>query len=306
MKKFLVKASLFFILTLLTLSFILMNFGGYVDPFYEKFTVPKQTSMILGDSRSLQGIQPRIIDAELKDSGYDLPMFNYSFTIAQAHYGKPYTESVRKKLKTSKNGLFILSVHPWLFAEGKNEKLKSGKYPETDVPPHNMLFTNKNPNFEYFVRNYKFFNFRNLFRSSGTLHKDGWMEESNFPKDSVDMVWWKNRQIKRYELFPKEMNKSPQRISDFIAMITDLKKNGRIILVRMPVDPAFLKIETSFWGNFDDEIGTLSKKMGLEYFDFSKSDKYRTYDGNHLDKYVGAVFTKDLCDSIKTTAQPQP
>ena len=67
MKDFLTKAILFFILTMVGLAFLLLKYGYFVDYFYEKFTTPKQTSLILGDSRSMQGIQPRIINQELKN-----------------------------------------------------------------------------------------------------------------------------------------------------------------------------------------------------------------------------------------------
>lgn len=303
MRKFLLKTSLFFILTVFGLSIILMNFGGYVDYFYEKFTVPKQTSLILGDSRSLQGIQPRIIDRELKDSGFNLPMFNYSFTIAQINYGKPYTESVKKKIKPSKNGLFIVSVHPWLFTEREGDDLKNGVYSERVKPPYNMHSVNANPNLEYFVKNFQYFHFRTIIRKSAKLHRDGWLEESNLPKDSSDLNYWKNLQINMYKDFSKKWTRSPQRVNDFIDMITYLQGNGRVVMVRMPVDVKILSVENNFWNNFDEEMRTISKKMNLSYINCSKSNKYQTYDGNHIDKYGGVIFTKELCDSIKVTKE---
>lgn len=299
MKKFLFKSTVFLILTLVGLSFILMNYGGYVDYFYQKFTVPQQTSMILGDSRSVQGIQPRIIDQELKDSAYDLPMFNYSFTISQSNYGQPYTESVKKKLKPSHNGLFILTVNPWLFTEREDDDLKKGIYSEQKSPPHNMHFVNSNPNFEYFIRNYKYFHFRTIISQTAELHKDGWVEDHNLPNDSTTLNEWKNNQINMYKGFSKRWKKSAIRMDDFVNLITLLKKNGRVVLVRMPVDHKITVVEDDFWRSFDSEINTIAQKTKVNYFNFSKSKKYRTYDGNHIDKYSGVIFTRDLCDSIK-------
>lgn len=299
MKKFLLKISLFFILTIFGLSIILLKFGGYVDYFYEKFTVPKQTSLILGDSRSMQGIQPRIIDQELKGSGYNLPIFNYSFTVAQINYGKPYTKSIKKKLQPSKNGLFIVSVHPWLFTEREDDDSKNGKYSELHAPPQNMNFVNINPNFEYFLKNFKYFHFRTIIRQTAELHKDGWMEESNLPKDSVTLNNWKDNQVKMYQNFSKKWSRSPQRVNDFIDMITYLQENGRVVMVRMPVDVKILSVENNFWNNFDAEMRTISQRMNVSYINFSKSNNYQTYDGNHIDKYGGVIFTKELCDSIK-------
>lgn len=299
MKKFLIKIILFSVLSAAGLSLILIQYGAYVDYFYEKFTVPKQSAMILGDSRSMQGIQPQIINQELKDSGYSLPMFNYSFTIAQINYGKPLTESVKRKLKPSENGLFILTVNPWLFTEREGDDLKNGIYSEKEVPPNNMHFVNINPNFEYFVRNFRYFHFRTIIRKTAKLHKDGWMEESNLPKDERTLNDWKKHQVVLYQDFAKKWKKSYQRIEDVKSLIGFLQKNGRVILVRMPVDQKILNVENNFWHGFDQEMNLLSEQKKIKYFNFSKSNKYQTYDGNHIDKYGGVVFTKELCDSIK-------
>lgn len=299
MKKFLLKSALFLLLTIVGLSYILMNYGGYVDYFYEKFTVPKQTSMILGDSRSVQGIQPRIIDQELKDSNYDLPIFNYSFTVSQSNYGKPYTESVMKKLKPSQNGLFILSVNPWLFTERENDDLKNSIYSEQNSPPHNMRFVSSNPNFEYFIKNFRYFHFRTIISQTAELHKDGWLEDRNLPTDLTTLNEWKNNQLNMYKGFSKSWKKSSIRIDDFVDMITLLKKNGRVILVRLPVDHEIANVENDFWQQFDDEMAMISVKTDVKYINFLKSNKFQTYDGNHIDKYSGVIFTRDLCDSIK-------
>src|SRR5690606_28020264 len=140
MKKFLLKCFVFFVLVILIISTVLIQYGGYVDYFYEKFTTPKSKSLILGDSRSLQGIQPSIIEQELQDTEIDFPILNYSFTFAQIAYGKPYLESIKRKLDhSSENGLFILSVHPFLMANRTgNHEERDSIFFEENMPPHNM------------------------------------------------------------------------------------------------------------------------------------------------------------------------
>lgn len=300
MKKFLIKIILFISILIILLSFILMKYGGFVDYFYQKFTVSRQSSFILGDSRSLQGIQPRIIDRELKNSRYQFPMFNYSFTISQINYGKPYTESIKKKISNSNNGLFIINIHPWLFTKREGDDLQNGRYSERENPPYNMTFQNINPNFEYFIRNFRYFHFRSIIKKTSELHKDGWLEESNLPKDSATFQNWKSHQIELYSDFAKKWKKSPERITEFIKMLAYLQKKGTVVLVRMPIDKKILKIENNFWVDFDEQFMKISKQNKIKYFNFSRDDKYQTYDGNHLDKFGGVNFTKELCDSIKT------
>ncbi|WP_042506783.1 hypothetical protein [Algibacter lectus] len=126
MKTFLFKSLLFFAVVTAIMTSVLVLYGGYVDYFYNKFTTPKASSMIFGDSRSLQGIQPRIINDYFEASDLDLPMFNYSFTLGQIAYGKPYLNSIKKKLDTTTtNGLFIVTVHPFTLS---NRGDKEGTY----------------------------------------------------------------------------------------------------------------------------------------------------------------------------------
>ncbi|GAL77625.1 hypothetical protein JCM19274_5338 [Algibacter lectus] len=156
MKKFLYKSILFFAVVTAIITSVLVFYGGYVDYFYNKFTTPKASSMIFGDSRSLQGIQPRIINAHFEGSDIELPMFNYSFTLGQIAYGKPYLNSIKKKLDTTTtNGLFIITVHPPFTLSNRGGD-KEGTYFEKDMPPYNMEYVNSNPNYEYLIKNWDF------------------------------------------------------------------------------------------------------------------------------------------------------
>jgi hypothetical protein len=304
MKQFLYKLTFFGAVITVIISVILLRYGGNIDYFYVKFTTPKQSSFILGDSRSFQGIQPQIIDDYFNDGTFNLPMFNYSFTITQAAYGELYTQSVKNKMVPStKNGLFILSVHPWLLAQRESDVFKEKIFTEAGNPPHNMSFVNVNPNFEYFFKNYNYFHFKSMFRKNSELHKDGWMEERNLPKDSVTLNAWKKNQVSIYQGFAKRWKKCSYRKLELEKLIVFLKQHGTVVLVRMPIDNKLLTIEEHFWVNFDEEINQLALKQKISYFNFSKKNNYKTYDGNHIDKFAGKIFTRELCDSIKKTIQ---
>lgn len=299
MKKFLIRLSLFSCIALLATSLVLMKYGGYIDYFYLKFTTPKQHSFILGDSRSFQGIQPRIVDAELKDKGFELPMFNYSFTITQAAYGPAYTESVKRKMDPdTKNGLFIINVNPWVLAQREKDDFENGIFMEADHPPHNMRWVNMNPNFEYVVKNFNYLHIRALFKQNSELHPDGWMEERNLPKDSATFVGWKQNQYKIYNGFAQRWKKCDYRVKALKEMIQFLEQHGTVVLVRMPVDEKLQEIETNFWPEFDTTIEKLAQTTNVSYFNLLKNNKYKTYDGNHIDKFGGVAFTKDLCQLI--------
>mgnify|MGYP003644316077 FL=1 len=299
MKKFLIKSILFFVLVVGIISIILITSGGYIDYFYEKFTTPKAKSLILGDSRSMQGIQPSVINKYFKTSDFELPIMNYSFTIAQIAYGPLYLESIKKKLdQNTTNGLFIITVNPWILSERENDDLENGVFFEKGMPPHNMKFVNLNPNFEYVIKNFNYFHFRSIISRTSKMHKDGWLEESNLPKDTVMLNLWKQKQIALYSDYSSKWKKSNFRLNGLEELIKYLDSFGYVVLLRMPIDEKIISIENKFWNNFDVDIKEVALKTNVKYLNLSHDNKYTTYDGNHLDKYGGVVFTKELCDSI--------
>jgi hypothetical protein len=253
--------------------------------------------MIIGDSRSFQGIQPKVLDSCLAKSKYsNISNYNFSFTIAQASYGPSYLQAIKRKVDTAKNtdGLFIISVNPWVLANRKpNNKIESDKMFK-NMPPHNMKMMSKSPNFEYLVKNFNYFHFKSIFRKNNKLHKDGWLEENNLPKDKKTFIKWKANQIRIFEEFSNDWKKSDYRLEWLSNTINFLNKHGNVVLVRMPVDSEILNIEAEFWNDFDKDIIMISDMNNVEYLNFTKTNIWKTYDGHHLDKFGGKLFSIEL------------
>lgn len=301
MAKFIKKTILYFLICFLITSGVLYFFGSYIDYFYVKFTTPKAASMIIGGSRSMQGIQPSIINKELKDTEFKLPIFNYSFTIAQAPIGPLYNNSIKKKIDSlTTNGLYIISITPWMLASDK--KNDSYTFREVDEPPHNMTNVTINPNYEYLLKNLNYFHFQGLFRKNAIMHKDGWLEENNMPKDSTMFYKWKQTQKNMLIGLSNDYYISDIRKESLEHLISFLKRHGAVFLIRTPIDEEILKIENTFFSNFNDYINDISIKHNVSYINFNTTISkhgFRTYDGHHIDKKGGVYFTKAICDSIK-------
>ncbi len=300
MRLLVLKLGLFIMVCLAILTFVLVNYGGKVDFFYEKFTSPKAKSMIIGDSRSLQGIQPRVINDYFEKQGYDLPVLNYSFTIAQAIIGPLYNNSIFKKLdETSDNGIFIISITPEMITSRKGYDNIRGEFREAGQPPHNINFVAMNPNYEYFVKNLSFFHFKGMFGNGAMLHKDGWLEENNLTDDEKILEEWKKNQLNVFLRDRDDFIISDIRVKSLNILVQKLKKRGHVSLVRMPISKEFFEYEEEYYPEFNQIINSIAESNHIPYFDFNKkSVAYKTYDGHHIDKYSGKVFTKNLCDSI--------
>ena len=147
-----------------------------------------------------------------------------------------------------------------------------------------------------------YFHFKSVFRKKSFLHKDGWLEENNLPQDSLVFKDWKKNQINMFTGFIEDYKVSEFRKKSLDTLIKDLKKHGQVYLVSTPIDKALLEIENRFYPDFDRDMDVVSKLNNISYLNFNKSNtqKYATYDGHHIDKFGGKVFTKALCDSIMT------
>ena len=130
------------------------------------------------------------------------------------------------------------------------------------------------------------------------MHNDGWLEENNLPKDSIIFKTWKANQVNLYSEFKKKWKKCSYRKNELQKLILFLKKRGTVVLVRMPIDAEILKIENHFWSDFNKMMIEIKIENKISYFDFSKDAHFKTYDGNHIDKFGGVEFSKQLCDSI--------
>ncbi|MBD3581391.1 hypothetical protein [Flavobacterium selenitireducens] len=298
MKAFFLKLGVFVIAVVALMTLFMSQFGQYVDYFYGKFTTPAQHSLITGDSKSLSGLRPALFDEQLKGQ-FELPMFNYSFTMSQAVYGSCYLESIRRKLDPdTKNGLFILSVSPWMLSERPGDEVENGVFFESDMAPHNMRFPNMKPNPEYFLRNFNNFHFKAVFRQASRLHEDGWYEEHNVPNDERERAALHHHHEGLFRQQSKIWKPSGFRMQQLKKTVSFLKKHGTVVLLRMPSSANVNRIEDAYWQNFDSELQQVAKS-GASYLNYAKSYQFPTFDGSHLDYDTATAFGKALCDTIR-------
>ena len=198
MIKFINKIILFFVLLIgissLYLILIILR-PELVYNFYYRFTTDKASSLILGTSRSAQGIKPDIISKNLLNQNNEI--INHSFAIGPSSYGPNYFREIKNKLNRDPkaNGLFILSVDPWSLAtDSTNFSDDTSSFFEIrkNLFVGNLKNSSINPNYEYLWRYWtnKFSPLENLFKHIIgynrliELHADGWLEV-NINLDSI-------------------------------------------------------------------------------------------------------------------------
>ena len=288
---------------------------GSTDNFYLRFTSSKQNSLIIGTSRSAQGIHPNILDSVLnleENNG----IYNYSFSINNSSYGKEYYYAIKNKINESaKNGLFIITVDPW--AISSDTTLNNN---EIDIESifYSKKHYNSYPNYEYLIKNYKkgwgnillkriesnilIRNQNSLSKIKGAftyLRKDGLLEVYT----SMDSTYVRQNIQKKVHDYNTSMSSNKFSKFRFLYLrktIQLLKKHGEVYLVRMPVHTSLFKIEDSFDPQFDKRIMNLANKTNVDYLNFAdNATQYSYTDGNHLYINDAKIFSNQLAERIK-------
>lgn len=296
MKNFILQITILIVLVLLTIVIILNLADGRSDSYYLKLSSPKQTNLILGTSKSAQGLQPKYFKNILNKNFY-----NYSFAIDISPYGKIYLSSIENKLDTTyKNNTYILTVDIWSISSKTKNPNDFLHFRETKSFLKTITNVTNNPNYSYLINSYKG-KYSNILikKTPFLLHNDGWLE----------VFITKNTNIKRRTLFTLESYKkkitqyqfSSLRLEYLLKTINTLKKYGKVYIVRLPVHPDFSTIENELEPNFNSLIQS-AIEISNSYLDMSSYNEKFTYtDGVHLDKESGKIASNIISNWIKKT-----
>ncbi len=221
----------------------------------------KYDFVIMGDSRSLRGINPSLMNTGLNG-------FNFSFP--SAGLNEFYLKKSLDKLK--KGGSLIISMTPFSFTKKayRNEKIKEYL---------NLSFLEQQINKNYKLKRAFSGITKEKFNNKPDKHikefkLNGYVAtkvEKNNPESGVD-TYKRNFSNQKY---------SVEKLKTFIAILDQYRKDYEIYLVRMPVYSKVLDIENTL-GKFDEElVKKLVIENSLKWID-SFEQEFETYDGSHL------------------------
>ena len=297
MKTFVLKAVLFVVVLIGFFFLILSQADGYTDPFYLRFTTPKQENLIIGTSRAAQGLQPSAFKEIC-----NIEIYNYSFTSYDSPFGETYLNSIKNKVeKRGKNGIFIITVDPWSLSSELEKPNDYKNFRELKSCLANTKNVNKKPNFEYLLKNLKGEYFKTLFLKNKNvfLHNDGWLEVSvDMDNESIIKRTKNKMDYYRENILPKS-NFSSLRLEYLQQTISFLNQYGKVYLVRLPIDSELMSIENELMPEFNTVIEKVTSTT-KGYFNLTKYNNDFIYiDGNHLFKKDGKTVSKKIANWIK-------
>ncbi|WP_415327600.1 hypothetical protein [Chryseobacterium sp. MMS23-Vi53] len=309
MKKSILRLIAFSILPFLVICYAIYITGKSTDNFYKRFTSPTQNSLILGSSRAAS-MNPQLIDEIINKKFANAEMYNYSFTWAHSPYGPKYLESIRKKLKPdTKDGVFIVTVEPTALMVDKNLPDSPEYYVENNKSVAKTSMVSINPNIEYLIESYDFSITNELNRKikpeknvivevhvldNGKV--DGKIIKPNSPEKQAEI-----NKIKMVELAKKMegLKISENRISYLVKTIEFLKKHGKVIVLRMPINHVPYSIENRVFPDFDQRMEDICAKENLIYINYNNiSANYQWTDEVHLEPSSMDIFSKVVANDI--------
>ena len=295
MRRFLFKITVFVLLVVISFVWVLSLADGFTDPFYIRFTTPKQNNLIIGTSRAAQGLQPDVLNFFLNRDFY-----NYAFTMGHSPFGPSYLKSIKKKLNSDeKNGVFIVTVDPWSISSTTTNPNDSLNFREVNLCVANTPKVNIKPNFSYLINNLGGNFYKIVLKNSPMyLHTDGWLEVTLDMDSSIVSKRLKNKLDDYRNNYLPTYKFSNLRMEYLIKTIKFLNKHGKVYLVRLPIDSKLMEIENEFMPDFGDKIQSIIP-FSNGYFDMTQMNNEFSYvDGNHLYKVSGELVSEKIADWI--------
>lgn len=307
MRDFLKTFALFMILPLAVFIATAYRADGLTDPFYLRFTTPRQGSLIVGDSRSAQGIHPAVLDSVLHAGGWSGKTFNYSFALNRSNFGKAYYESIREKLDpTSRDGVFVISVDPWNISRPRKFTDREDEEKERERSfVARMWCVNMHPNVEYLLRAYPYPFLSILVPTPGQrseklrLHEDGWLAVNVDldPKVVSERIAGKRKFYLDHHLSKDTL--SALRIAYLCKTIELLKQHGTVLLVRLPPHSSLYDIEQQYMPEFNFFLKRLADQTDVPYLVIQPDDKEWSFtDGNHMTPASGAKVSRLIGEKL--------
>jgi len=298
LKGFLLKLVSFSIAVAWSVGFIFWQADGRSDSFYLRFTTPKQNSLILGSSRSAQGLQPQVFNQVL----FRNDIYNYSFTVGRSPFGPAYLKGIKKKLMSgAHDGIYIIGVDPWLISNTSEDPNNVEEFGEKDWFLGSSFSVCQKPNFPYLIKDYDDMYVKILINNSLVfLHDDGWLEVK--VKNTEDQVREKiDKTVKNYTIRALENSYSKTRMEYLGKTIEFLKQHGKVYLIRLPIPSKMKDLEDHFMPDFNLKIDSLARKNDCNYLDLTKSsENFKFNDGSHLTPVSGKEVSKIIANWINS------
>ena len=265
----------------------------YIDIFYVRFITPRQSSLILGDSRAAQGLVPSVIN----QSSRQFSFFNYAFTASYSPFCEDYLISIKEKLTHNIEGqMFIISIGPTQFTSYETTTASNTSSYLSSIKSVNG---NGFINISYFMsvnRKPLIYGLFNRVIGTAVNHRDGWLQQRLVYVSPGELEERYTSGIIRFENSISARSWDNLKWNLFCDLIDFLKDSGAIVfLIRMPTSNDVNILENRYFPDFNERFYSYSLENQIIYLDHSGlSNSYNSIDGNHLTEESAIDYSEYL------------
>ena len=254
--------------------------------------------VLVGDSRIKEGVSPEAMNAILPSR----KILNFAYDAVGLD--REYLREAESKLNpASPQRLIVIGLTPRALTESaayQNSFINQTN--GTKVTPHTGSFGRAF--FAAFANPFLAENENAPFFSAGTgdcenheFFADGWAAVTKYPEKPLAT-------LEVYRRFFAELDKvSPRLLKELVDCVATLTARGiRVVAFRVPAYKALADVENNLSGYDEAALSEQLKHAGAEYLSFDR-ERYRYFDGSHMQKDSALKFSVDLAHALEKQGQ---
>ena len=294
-KKILTRFFIYSTSFLLLISSIVYYYQFKLDPFYARLVSSHKDCLVIGTSRAAQSIDSRY---------FDWKAYNFAFTIKHSPFDYDYYRLIKKyhPIKSKRNLIHIIAVDPWSLMSFQGDKYENRNGSFSSVLSSNNFLS---PIIMYpceFVNLKEEILFGELFSRKEFVNRNG-RYVIPISKKQIKINYQQNLRSKLSDYRNSEVYKrgriSILRLKNLKRIINYLKRDGKVFLIRLPIDEKMLRLENKIYISFDNEMKQIANLYGLNYINLmSLNNKVHFLDGNHIWNGNSKYISRCINDSI--------
>lgn len=262
------------------------------------FAPPRYNVVLIGDSRIYRGISPQIMEAELED----LKVLNFGYS--NGGLNATMFRAAEEKLKKSDSIKIIIigiTANSLTAYTDKNEQyLQEISRPKEEVMERLYLnpilywFSATSPEALKSQAN----NVNDSVYYKSEYHMNGYVESDKFPADTLQALPSYTDDFKNYQVKPNDIKNLAMQVHEWA------QKGIYVFAYRPPVSLPMRELENNMAKYDEALIKKEIEEAGGIWIELNPN-RYKTYDGSHLDKPSAESLSKKLATDIEKHLEKQ-
>lgn len=260
------------------------------------FAPDKYNMVLMGDSRVYRGLSPEVMEEKLPKM--KILNFGYSNGGLNPTMFEAASEKLNPKSKVKVMVLGVTANAITGFTQHNDQYVQELTRPREEVLERLYLnpvlywFSATNP--EALKESFKPKDTTSYYLSE--YHMNGYVESDKFPEDTTEAIASYTHDFTNYKVKTSAVSMLAEEVKQWTS------KGITVIAYRPPISQPMRELEDSL-GRYNEGLIRQKIEQAGGYWISVNPNKYKTYDGSHLDRPSAEQFSKNLALQIKQVLQ---